>query len=356
MGCPREDQESGNCTPPFSNLYIGQCYGLPLYENTHIIQQPARIEELAPRYAQAARSFINSHAKSHHPFLLYVAMQHPHVTVAQQEDGQYSNGAFYHVSRRGRFGDAVEEMDWVVGQVMDTITDLGIGNNTLVLFTSDNGPWMTQGVGGGSPGIFAAYYAALTYQYADVGKGSTWEGGFREPAVAWWPGTIPPATVTQEVVTTMDIFVTILDLLGISLPSDRVFDGYSLLDILLDPVNAVTSHDHIFYWRAGTLFAARQAKGPYKIHYFTQSGYLGDLPVNQTPPLIFHVEKDPAEQYPLDPTTLEYQTAAIDLNSAVNVHLNTIIPVRNNLDGMDTNLSICCNPHSVPICTCGPDK
>jgi len=352
MGCPREDQLSGNCTPPFSNLYIGQCYGLPLYEQTKIIQQPARIEELAPRYAQAAQSFIKSSTKS--PFLLYVSFQHPHTTVAQQEDRQYSNGAFYHVSRRGRFGDAVEEMDWIVGQIMDSITDRGIERKTLVLFTSDNGPWMIMGNGGGSPGIFSAYYAALTYGYTDVGKGSTWEGGFREPGIAWWPGTIPAATVTQEVVTTMDIFATVLDVAGIPLPGDRVFDGRSLLPILVDPIHGETSHGHVFYWRAGTLFAARQAKGPYKVHYYTQSGYVGDLPVNQTlNPLIFHVEKDPSEQFPLDPTTTEYQNALIDINQAVAAHLDSIIPVQNHLDGMDPNLSICCDQNSVPICTCG---
>jgi len=356
MGCPREDQISGNCTPPFSNPYIGQCYGLPLFQQKEIIQQPAAIEEIAPRYAQAAQDFIHSSAHRAKPFLLYMSFQHPHVTVSQQEDGQYSNGAFYHVSRRGRFGDAVEEMDWIVGQIMDSITSLGIEKETLVLFTSDNGPWVSQGYGGGSPGILSALYAPLNYGYIDVGKGSTWEGGFREPGVAWWPGTIPPATVTQEVVATMDIFNTILELGGIPLPTDRAFDGHSLLPILLDPLHAVTSHDYIFYWRAGTLYAARQAKGPYKIHYYTQSGYGGDLAVNHTlSPLIFHVEKDPSELYALDPTTTEYQNALIDLDQAVAAHLATIIPVRNNLAGQDSNLSICCDPDSVPICTCGPN-
>jgi len=336
--------------PSFYNDYIGQCYGLPLYEKTEILQQPTQIEEIAPRYARAAQKFMNNCSRD--PFLLYVSFQHPHVTVSQQEDGQYSNGAFYHKSRRGRFGDAVEEMDWIVGQIMDSIIDLGIERKTLVLFTSDNGPWMIRGNGGGSPGIFSAYYAALTYGYDDVGKGSTWEGGFREPAVAWWPGTIPPATLTQEVVATMDIFPTILDLIGIPLPSDRVFDGHSLLPILVNPVHSVTSHNYIFYWRAGTLYAARQAKGPYKVHYYTQSGYVGEPAVNQTlNPLIFHVEKDPSERFPLSNTTADYQNALIDLNQAVAAHLASIIPVQNNLAGMDPSLSICCNPST--NCTCG---
>jgi len=153
----------------------------------------------------------------------------------------------------------------------------------------------------------------------------------------------------------MDIFATILDLAGISLPGDRVFDGSSLLPILLDPTTVETSHDYIFYWRTNYLFAARQAKGPYKAHYYTRSGYQGEPVVNHTSnPLIFNVERDPSEVYALNSTTAEYQDALIDINQGVAAHLASIIPVSDQLAGNDPNLSICCDQTSTPVCTCGP--
>jgi len=281
------------------------------------------------------------------------------VTVDQQEDSQYSNGQFYHVSRRGRFGDAVEEMDWVVGEIVDTVRQQKIEKDTLIIFTSDNGPWMNFfGIGGGSPGILQGLYGTVTYGYADTGKGSTWEGGFREPALAWWPGTIQPATITQEVVTTMDIFSTVLDLAGVSPPTDRIIDGKSILPLILG-TNRVTPHDYVFYWRTNYLFAARQAKGPHKIHYYTKSGFDSDPVVNHTDnPLIFNLENDPSERYALDNTTTEYLAALEDLNNAVALHLASITPVKNQLgpDNKNAVASVCCNHHTVPECTCGPSS
>ena len=106
----------------------------------------------------------------------------------------FASGKFSGQSRRGLYGDVVEEIDWSVGQVLDTLRREGLDKNTLVFFTSDNGPWLIQGEAGGSAGLLRD------------GKGSTWEGGMREPGIAWWPGRVPAGVVTHELACTMDLF------------------------------------------------------------------------------------------------------------------------------------------------------
>ena len=110
----------------------------------------------------------------------------------------------------------VEEIDWSVGQVLDALRREGLDRKTLVFFTSDNGPWLTQGEAGGSAGLLRD------------GKGSTWEGGMREPGIAWWPGRVPAGVVTHELACTMDLFTTSLNLAGAEVPKDRLIDGLDI--------------------------------------------------------------------------------------------------------------------------------
>ncbi|MDZ7691106.1 MAG: sulfatase-like hydrolase/transferase [Balneolaceae bacterium] len=127
------------------------------------------------------------------------------------------------------------------------------------------------------------------------GKGTTWEGGMRVPALAWWPGTIPAGEVNQSLGTTMDLFSTSLDVAGAEEPSDRIIDGTSLMPVFTGQQQSV--RDMVFYYREGKLFAVR--KGPWKAHFITQSAYVGDKPVTHKRPQLYHLEKDPSEKYNL---------------------------------------------------------
>ena len=180
-------------------------WAAPLYRNEELIERPADQTTLTRRYTEEAVQFIRDHKSG--PFFLYLAHTFPHVPLFAS--GQVQSGQ----SRRGLYGDVVEEIDWSVGQVLDTLRREGLDKNTLVFFTSDNGPWLTQGEAGGSAGLLRD------------GKGSTWEGGMREPGIAWWPGRVPAGVVTHELACTMDLFTTSLKLAGAEVPTDRVIDG-----------------------------------------------------------------------------------------------------------------------------------
>lgn len=141
---------------------------------------------------------------------------------------------------------------------------------------------------------------AVHYNYTDTGKGSTWEGGIREPAFALWPGRISPNTHTSAAVSSMDVFTTIASLAGATLPSAPI-DGRDISAVLFNDT-APSPHDFLFFWRTRSpvdLSAVRH--GPYKLHFITQSGYGLDPPITHSPPLIFNVDEDPSEQYALDP-------------------------------------------------------
>ncbi len=160
---------------------------------------------LTRRYTEEAVGFLRQHA-GRRPFFLYLAHTMPHVPVS-------ASALFDGKSRRGRYGDAVEELDWSCGQIASALTELGIERDTLVIFTSDNGPWLSKREDGGSAGPFRE------------GKVSTWEGGFRAPLIARWPGKIATGVTTPAFATAMDLFATCTALAGRSplprRPADR---------------------------------------------------------------------------------------------------------------------------------------
>jgi arylsulfatase A-like enzyme len=164
-----------------------------------------------------------------------------------------------------------------VGQVLDALQKSGLAKNTLVWFTSDNGPWIVKGLQGGSAGLLRD------------GKGSTFEGGMREPGIAWWPGTIKPA-VTTQLASTLDLLPTACALAGVDLPKDRVLDGYDLSSLLKN--GDASPRNEMYYYRGEDLFAVRQ--GPWKVHFTTQIGYGGN-PEAHDPPVLYNVEHDPSE-------------------------------------------------------------
>ena len=245
---------------------------LPLLRGTETIEEEPDQRQLTRRYTEEAIQFIRDNKDQ--PFFLYLPHTFPHVPL-------FASDAFEGKSPRGLYGDVVEELDWSTGQILATLRDLGLAENTFVFFTSDNGPWLTKHLEGGSAGLLKD------------GKGTTWEGGMRVPAIAWWPDVIAPGKVTDALATTMDLYATALALAGIALPDDRVVDGVDLTPLLRG--ESEQGRDVVFYYRGTRLFAVR--KGPWKMHFITQSAYVRDEPVPHDPPALYHLEHDPSEQF-----------------------------------------------------------
>jgi uncharacterized sulfatase len=241
-----------------------------------IIEEPVNQATLTQRYTEAAVEFIERHADGEAPFFVYVPYTMPHVPL-------FASEGFRGRSARGLYGDTVEEIDWSVGQIRDALERFGLAQNTLLVFTSDNGPWAPiMGRNAGSTGLLSG------------GKASTWEGGMRVPAVFWWPGVIEPRTVT-DIGTVMDLYTTALALAGVPLPDDRVVDGVDLTPVIMN--TGASPRNSLPYYASGEMRAYRE--GPYKIHFITQG------PGNERPrvvhdtPLLFHLGIDPAEQFDL---------------------------------------------------------
>jgi arylsulfatase A-like enzyme len=310
----------------------------------HVDQQPAVLSNLAQRYAAFARTFIGQSAARSRPFFLYVPFSHVHQLCAPTR-GQWASSAFVNASGVGPFGDAVMEMDWITGEVMDEIATRQLIPTTLVLWTSDDGPWTAEQQMAGSVGPFharwfaehapAACYAcpaefahkptasrparcvcaATPWSAAreldgipcglDVGLGSTWEANLRMPAIARWQGRISPGSSSLELVSTLDVLPTLLSLVGVE-PPRRVLDGVDISHILLEsPPTGATANRSLFFWRdraphltRPSLFAVKI--GRYKAHLWTKSATGPDIAVRRDPPILFDTIADEAEAYPLD--------------------------------------------------------
>ncbi|MFN0107178.1 MAG: sulfatase, partial [Bryobacteraceae bacterium] len=166
---------------------------------------------IVERYTQEAVGFIRKHKDK--PFFLYMPHNAVHTPI-------HAGEKFRGKSANGRFGDWVEEVDWSVGQVMDTLRELKLSERTHVVFTSDNGPWLLKKSDGGSARPLRG------------GKGSTWEGGVRVPTIAWWPGRIAPKTSCDAVAGTIDLLPTIVNLAGGTVPAEPVIDGRDIAPLL----------------------------------------------------------------------------------------------------------------------------
>ncbi len=216
---------------------------LPLIENDKVIELMPDQTQLTTRYTERAVQFIERNKDR--PFFLYLPHTMPHVPL-------HVSAKFKGKSGHGLYGDVIEEIDWSVGQVLDAIKRSGLDGDTLVIFTSDNGPWLSYGDHAGSAGRFRE------------GKGTAFEGGVREPFIARWPGKIPAATVKPVPAMTIDLLPTIANLTGAELPKDRIIDGRNMWP-LLSQQNAVTSpHDALYFYWGKELHAVRQ--GRWKLH------------------------------------------------------------------------------------------
>lgn len=276
----------------------------PLMRGGRIVERPPDQHTLTKRYTEESVAFIKKNKKR--PFFLYLAHTMPHVPLFASKD-------FSGRSARGLYGDVVEELDWSAGQVLQTLRDEGLAEKTLVVFSSDNGPWLIFDTHGGSAGLLRD------------GKGSTWEGGMREPGLFWWPGRIKPGAVTQEIASTMDVFATVLTLAGAPVPADRVIDGLDISPVLMG--TGPSPRTTMFYYRGTQLYAAR--KGPFKAHFITRGSYGNDKPAPHDPPLLYHLDHDPSEKFDVaknHPDVIE------DIRKEVAAHQATMKPGENQLD------------------------
>ena len=239
--------------------------------NGAVIEQPVDHRTLTERYTDEAVRFIGTHPAQ--PFLLYLAHNLPHIPLARSR-------AFEGHSAGGIYGDVIEEIDASTGRILDALNAARLDRRTLVVFTSDNGPWLPFGAHGGSAGPLRS------------GKGTTWEGGVRTPAIFWWPGTVAPATVT-DIGSSMDLFVTAARLAGADLPAGLVVDGVNVSPRLKG--SGPSPRRVNFYYWDNELRAIRT--GDFKAHFVTSDAYgEGEPRREHTPPLLFNLAEDPGEQ------------------------------------------------------------
>ena len=216
---------------------------LPLYENEKVIELMPDQRPLTTWYTEHAVNFIER--KKNRPFFLYVAHNMPHVPL-------HVSSKFNGASGRGLYADVVMEIDWSVGEILGALERNGLDENTLVVFTSDNGPWLLYGSHAGNAGPLRE------------GKATTFDGGVREPCLMRWPGKIPAGKVCHEMAWTMDLLPTIAKLAGTNAPTDRIIDGKDVWPLMSGERGAKTPHEaYYYYWDHG-LEAVRSGK--WKLH------------------------------------------------------------------------------------------
>ena len=230
---------------------------------------------LVERYTEEALGFIRGNKEK--PFFLYFPHSAVHTPI-------HPGKAFAGKSANGRFGDWVEEVDWSTGRVLDTLRELKLDSRTLVIFTSDNGPWLIRGSDGGSAGPLRG------------GKGSTWEGGVREPTLAWWPGHVPAGTACDAVAGTIDLLPTCVTLAGGQAPAEPVIDGRDI-SALLSGQSKQSPREAHYYFASYNLQAVRQ--GPWKLAVMAQGEMKGkELPddVKGNTPRLYNLDTDIGER------------------------------------------------------------
>lgn len=212
---------------------------LPLMRDDEVVEVDPDQRSLTTAYTELALEFIEEHRDG--PFFLYLPYAMPHVPL-------FVSNRRWGKSLRGRYGDVIEELDWSVGRILDKLGDLGIDRNTLVVYTSDNGPWLQYGIDAGSAGPFR------------LGKSTTWEGGMRVPGIFWMPGSIPGGRVTSAVAANMDLLPTFAGLAGSDLPDDRVLDGRDLWP-LLSGASEESPHDYFYFFHGSRTGAPTRMEG-----------------------------------------------------------------------------------------------
>lgn len=214
---------------------------LPLIDGDNPVKYIKTLDdqgELTGTYTRRACDFIKKNKS--HPFFLYLAHSMVHVPIA-------ASAAFKGKSQLGLFGDVMMEVDWSVGEIMNTLKQNNLDNNTLVVFTSDNGPWLRFGNHAGNTGGLRE------------GKGSSWEGGQREPCIIRWPGKIPAGVICNKMASTLDLLPTIAAITGSARSANKI-DGVNILPLLMNETNADPRTELAYYYRTNSLEGIRKGK------------------------------------------------------------------------------------------------
>jgi len=248
-------------------------------ESREGLLEPEIQETLTERYTEEAVRFIRDNRNR--PFFLYMPHTFPHTPL-------HVSKRFRGKSARGLYGDVVECIDWSVGRVLDTLAEFGLEDNTLVVFTSDNGPWYVRGEDGGNATPLRA------------AKGTTYDGGMREPCIMRWPGKIPAGSVCSELATMMDILPTFAHLAGTSAPADRVIDGKDIYPLMSASPGAKSPHEAFYYYWSNELHAVRSGQWKLKVETtlrhedIYQRGF--SHPEATIPEALYNLSTDPGEQ------------------------------------------------------------
>lgn len=236
-------------------------WNVPLMRNEEILERPADQTKLIERYTEKAVEFV--HENRSRPFFLYLPHTMPHVPLFVSDE-------FYVEDARRAYRATIEQIDWSVGQVFAALRNAGVDENTLVIFTSDNGPWLSKKHHGGS---------ALPLR---DGKFSVYEGGMREPCIMRWPGRIPAGSECREIAGSIDLLPTMAELAGAHVPEDRVIDGRSIRALMEDRSGAKSPRDVHYYYRGNKLEAVRS--GHWKL-------------VRQKEPELYNLAQDIGEKH-----------------------------------------------------------
>ena len=250
---------------------------VPLMENKQVIEYPCDQTTLTKRLTEKSLQIIESHKEQ--PFFLFLSHPMPQVPLFTSKD-------FVGKSKRGPYGDVIEELDASVGKILKALKEHSLDQNTLVIFTSDNGPWLKYKEEGGSTGILKG------------SKGTTWEGGHRAPTIFWWPSKIQPGTIS-EIGTTLDFFKTFSAISGTSSSASRAIDSEDLSPVLLRQEKS--PRNTFFYYSSiqqpkDAVHAVRYEN--WKAHFITSDPekFIGPT-VTQKQPLLFNLDYDPEENH-----------------------------------------------------------
>uniref|UniRef100_A0A3P8YLG1 Sulfatase N-terminal domain-containing protein n=1 Tax=Esox lucius TaxID=8010 RepID=A0A3P8YLG1_ESOLU len=341
-------------TFPFFNCF--------LMRNREVVEQPYVSENLTQRMTDEAVEFLAKN--SARPFLMFFSFIQVHTAM-------FASPAFQGTSQHGVFGDAVHEVDWSVGQLMRALDRLNLRENTLVYLTSDQGAHLEEisirgEVHRGSNGIYKA------------GKSTNWEGGIRVPGLLRWTGTLPEGKVTDEPISNMDVFPTVVKLTGGMVPVDRVIDGHDLMPLLQGEVER-SEHEFLFHYCNAYLNAVRwhppNSNLTWKAFFFTPNFYpengtacmhthtcfcTGSYVTHHDPPLLFELSRDPSETRPLTPDAEPaFHTVLEQIRAASARHVESIIPVQDQLALTHVLwkpwLQPCCSAWS-QLCRCERDS
>ena len=259
---------------PYSNDMTGRKDGsrppLPLMRNERVIEAPVDQTRLTERYTQETIRFIQQYQRD--PFFIYLPHTFPHVPLfaGAQHKGK---------SKNGLYGDVIEELDTSTGAILNTLRKLGLDRRTMVIFTSDNG---ATGGKGRSNGPLRGT------------KGTTWDGGMREPFVAWWPGQIPSSSTSDALSSTIDLLPTLAHLADADIPTDHTLDGLNIWPILNRPAQATSPHDYFYYYQMQQLQALRNERWKLHLPLVPKLRNWGK-PEPESPLMLFDLQADIAE-------------------------------------------------------------